>query len=1048
MPQDILEIIDFQDEHLLKKAEECSTDYHVLEIDYIYFSDDQPAVFFKEVKQFNDESAIQIAKIQRLCWNFQKVQFLYVYSKSEIRIYNCFAKPIRLIEKQFNKIDDFELFSVTNRDNDKLLELEKLFSRLAIDTGFVWNYQDASELRKKLQLDKRVDKYLISSLNNVAKELENRGLINKELVHKLVMRSLFLMYLEDRGATVESFYGEFKEGAKSYLDILKDPVTTFGLFKKLASDFNGSLFTVENDEENQINSTHLELIRQCFKDGYENSIQNRIDFDLRIFDFSIIRIELLSEIYENFLGDLEKKERGTFYTSPSLVELVLNERLPYKSETNYNVKILDPSCGSGIFLVESFKRLIKRYENAHNIIKLTDFNVLCNLLQDNIFGIEIDPKSIKVAAFSLYLALLDQLDPKTDWWNKNIQFPYLINDSEDSTLLNQGSNLFRNDTISDLSNITELQDFDLIVGNPPFGTKNLLPSVSDYCKQHDFAKEMVLPFLHKSTSLAPNGKIALIFNTKVLTNTGGTYQNFRAWLFGRVYVEKVYNFSILRKAKKNYGGQLFGSAVGPISIVFYENKRPENLNKTIEYFAPKTYLKNHILEGIVIDGSDIKYLPREECEKPDTKIWKIAMWGTFADFELIERLEKKSFNLKSFLIKHTIFDSVGFQLLTRKKDNPILNEEISKLPYIETEELTPYYTSPVNKTIVNSSIITQKAIKFYSEFYGVTGISHLNQNINVFRRLGNVNSYKTEKVLISKGVRKGRLNSTFIDYDCSFRDGAYGFYTNLENKDSLIFLSSIINSKFSYYFIFLTVSSLGIEREQVMKNEILTIPLDSLSVNQEIIKNSKEIISEIKNSPYSQYAEIEEKIEKAILEKVVGLSLDDQILIKETIEYSLDLFEKQEKSNAIKPVFEEKKLPDHFTLFGEKVKNVSKEYLGILPYIKRISREVCDWFTDGSLKITPTVYEIDKNTPLYVVKLTFGTEAGDIIKSKENINAVLKRLEKNIWQEEAKHLYIRKNLFYYDDNDVYIIKSNQRRFWTQTLAVEDFRKLIIDLGNG
>lgn len=347
--------------------------------------------------------------------------------------------------------------------------MEKLFSRLAIDTGFVWNYQDASELRKKLQLDKRVDKYLISSLNNVAKELENRGLIDKELVHKLVMRSLFLMYLEDRNATDKVFYSKIKEGSKSYLDILKDTKSTFSLFKKLASDFNGSLFTVENDEENQINSSHLELIRQCFKDGYENSSQSKIDFDLRIFDFSIIRIELLSEIYENFLGDLEKKEKGTFYTSPSLVELILNERLPLKNETNYNVKILDPSCGSGIFLVESFKRLIKRYEKAHNIVRLTDFNVLCNLLQDNIFGIEIDPKSIKVAAFSLYLALLDQLDPKTDWWNKNIQFPYLINDSEDSTINFQGQNLFRTDTISDLSSLTQLQNFDLIVGNPPFG---------------------------------------------------------------------------------------------------------------------------------------------------------------------------------------------------------------------------------------------------------------------------------------------------------------------------------------------------------------------------------------------------------------------------------------------------------------------------------------------------------------------------------------------------------------------------------------------------
>src|SRR5690606_33991553 len=99
-------------------------------------------------------------------------------------------------------------------------------------------------------------------------------------------------------------------------------------------------------------------------------------------------------------------------------------------------------------------------------------------------------------------ALLDNLDPKTGWWNGKIKFPYLINDPEDNTLKEQGYNLFKRDTISDFK-IEELQNFQLIVGNPPFGTKNLLPTIKAYCDKHDFAKEMVLPFMHKATLLAP-----------------------------------------------------------------------------------------------------------------------------------------------------------------------------------------------------------------------------------------------------------------------------------------------------------------------------------------------------------------------------------------------------------------------------------------------------------------------------------------------------------------------------------------------------------------
>ena len=86
---------------------------------------------------------------------------------------------------------------------------------------------------------------------------------------------------------------------------------------------------------------------------------------------------------------------------------------------------------------------------------------------------------------------------------------------------------------------------------------------------------MVIPFLHKAIVFAPMGSIALIFNTKILTNKEGTFENFRRWLFNDTYVEKVYNFSIFRKTPKTFGGQLFfSSAVGPVSIAFYQSKPP------------------------------------------------------------------------------------------------------------------------------------------------------------------------------------------------------------------------------------------------------------------------------------------------------------------------------------------------------------------------------------------------------------------------------------------------------------------------------------------
>uniref|UniRef100_UPI00106C8139 HsdM family class I SAM-dependent methyltransferase n=1 Tax=Flavobacterium psychrophilum TaxID=96345 RepID=UPI00106C8139 len=940
----------------------------------VYGNEDQPALFLKEVDSFNFKTLKQIAEIQKASWNFQKVLFLYVYTKTEIRIYNCSEKPFgyeeNIQENEFtNKLKELELYSCKETDNDKLKKLNILFSRIAIDTGFIWSSIEAKEIKDKINLQNRVDKFLIQSLINVSRELEEQGLTDKNLIHKLVMRSLFLLYLEDRGATKKEFYGEFSLKAESYLDLLKQGEVNYvySLFEKLAEDFNGSLFNIEENEINLVTREHLDLIRQCFTSGYTKSNQIKLFSYWRLFNFSIIRIELLSEIYENFLSELDKKAKkntGTFYTPPSLVELILNEKLPVRNnETDYKVKTLDPSCGSGIFLVQSFKRLVKRYENKHNS-KLNDFNILIDILKSNIFGIELDGKSIKVAAFSLYLALLDNLDPKTDWWNGTIKFPYLINDNDDESLKEQGNNLFKRDTISDLSEIKKLQNFDLIVGNPPFGTKKLLPTITAYCEKENFAKEMVLPFLHKATLLAPKGKIALIFNTKVLTNTGGTYQNFRKWLFNKKYVEKIYNFSILRKAPKFSGGQLFGSAVGPISIVFYQNETPENSKDTITYYAPKTYIKNDVLEGIVIDSSDEKHLPRIECKKPNSKIWKIAMWGSFFDFELIEKLEKKHNTLENY------FETNKNEWLKGSGLHSPDKKQIEK-----------------NKFFLPSEVINTRLINKY-----YTSRSALVENSKIYRPTNEL-LYKSPFLIIKEGQKEKEFCSSVIDFDCYHM--SYSVVNN--NIQILKVLSAYINSVFSNYYLSLSSASWGIERERVQSNEMLELPaiIEKLELKSVEKLSSKidEIISIKKSNELNHNTtHIEKQIDQIIYNDILKLTEDEQIVIQDTLNYSLDLFEKQEKSKAVLPVND------------------------IDVYTKRITKEINDWLDDDDLKISATHYFIDRNCPLYLVKLSFGNQQKETQISKENIYQELKKIDKKLWNKESDNLYFRKKLNYFDGN--------------------------------
>ena len=1005
-------------------------------VDAVYFNTDEngnsfPAIFLKEVKNFDEKTLQKIAEAHRKIWNYKKALFLYVYSETEIRIYNCSEKPLIKTKENFDcekELQSVEIKTCRFSDKNRLQELNPLFSRIAIDTGTVWTLEEAQLIRDKINLQRRVDKYLITSLVSTAQQLEKQGLAIA-LIHKIILRSLFLLYLEDRGAADEKFYSKIKKGAASYFDILEDIHAAKKLFEELEEHFNGNVFTVEKGEK--ISAEQLRLIKKCFISGCDNTPQTTLFENWRLFDFSIIPIELLSEIYENFLFKTDpelKKKTGAYYTPPSLVEFMLNEKLPaHQGEKNYHVKVLDPSCGSGIFLAASFKRLVKRFENQRQE-KLTDFEKLKKLLTDHIFGIELHPQAIKVAAFSLYLALLDNLDPKTLWQKKKYRLPNLINDPNDKSLRTQGGNLFCRDAIKSNPEI-ENTEFDLVIGNPPFGTADLSESMRRYCDTNNFAKEKALPFLHKAITFAPNGEIALIFNTKVLTNTGGAYQNFRKWLFNNCYAEKVFNFSILRRAKNDFGGQLFGGAAGPISLVFYRKEPPQKPSDKMAYYVPKTYLKSNMLDGLSIDFTDLKYLPREECRKPDTKIWKIAMWGGANDWELLRRLSHSQFGtIKEFAKNHHIKSGAGFQLLTQKKDKPKRSEALTNLPYLDADFITKYYTHEQALTNANKSIKTPKAVDFYKGFHRVSNLAEI-ERLTAFRRLGDTDAFINPHLVIKKGLENNRVCASCIDVPCSFRDGVYGFYSEKQEIDKLYFLSAYFNSRFSAYFLFMTISSYGIEREQVMKNEYLSIPINEKQTGK--IKNAAEALMEklkskngLDNFLENEETEenIKENIDKAIYESL-GLSANDISLLNDCIEYSMDLFHRQEKSKALYPTLQEQ----------------------IIEYGKQISAALNDFLDGQHLFANAAVYGVGRFTPLMLIKLSFEENQKEVVVSKEFVDEALKKMDKHLWEKKASNIYFRKKLNYKTGNDVYIIRPNQRRFWSKSMAAEDASELILEI---
>ncbi len=957
-----------------------------LEVDKVYFSGKYPAVFFLKVDDFNSRALQKIAKIQEKVWNYRRVLLLFTYTATEIRIYNCFEKPAFFNQTNIEeKLYSIELLKVSNKSSEQELSLLlEVFSRIGIDSGLIW--QD-ERTRNKICIENRIDKFLARSLGKAADKLKASGL-DMETIHALLIRSLFILFLEDKGAADEAgLYEKIKKGCHTYLDILEDKTATYQLFGELQHHFNGNITPLVNNEENSVTTDHLKIVKQCFTDG-DFSNNPALFEKWRIFDFHIIQVELLSEIYEVFLGEL-RALKGQYFTPHSLVELILSDKLP-TSDLDYNVRVLDPACGSGIFLVESFRRLIIRWKRRNNRNAIP-FEDLKNLLTDNIFGIEIDPTAIRVAALSLYIALIDELNPKTLWIEDNYKLPYLINCPNNADYPQKGKNLFLMDTIVEATK-DMFPKIDLVVGNPPYGKKNLPTSIKEYCKKEKFANEYVLPFIHKATLFAPEGEIALIFNTKVLTNTEKPYCKFRKWLFNDNYVHKVYNLSILRKAPKEFGGQLFSEATVPVCIMYFTHAKPIIESNSLEYWAPQTYLRSNTIDGVVITNADIKHLPRIECYNPNSKIWKIAHWSNFRSFRFYKRLSKYV-SLGQFI--HDTDGWIEGRGLNADSQNP----DFIPSTLINAKKIDRYFTDADNVKMINT--------KYY--------------------RKNKENLFVPPFVLFKEGQHNTEIACALFAKPWYCNTSAYVINGGTEKEKK--FLVAYLNSDIVKFFLFLTASSWGVERERVLLNELLSVPSPFVSGYEKELDGivaSFDKIVKIKQTIVYDESQLKEE-EKSIFEsfvRLLGISNEEEQLIKDTLEISLGLFKDGHKSESL-----HRSTSNENKVYAEALCN----HLG---YFMRNSK----------LKFSAYYFDPNYIDPLNMIVVEIADKPSKIMLSKEfNYRRILSEIDNYIIEKKSDSIYIQKSLLYYSNNKIYIIRPNQKRFWTQSQAIDDATLIISEV---
>lgn len=778
-----------------------------------YIVDGAPFILFFSEKQNIDFKTI---------WNAQ-VPFVFVLREDTVYVYNgkkiiTSTKELEKLErKTINDIDSIA-FSYWNLNNEFFLnEYKKELSGNQLDNSLLQNIE---VLTNKLKYDFKVP-----------------------FATKLVLRIIFIRYLIDRGVNLgyENFDSDIKNSQNEFLRILKDKDELYRLFRYLKNKFNGNLFELGNEEESDALKLKVFEMLNDFISGKLILEDGQLSL-FPMYDFNIISVELISNIYEILLGNEGQQKNKSFYTPSYLVDYILSKTVEEKLIHNDTCKVFDPSCGSGIFLVKSYRKLVE------NRLKVQDFesidDILVSELQNNIYGVDLSSEAIDVSIFSLYLTILDYKNPKT---LENFKLPNLLN----TNLFI--SDFFNEELESKLSNI----NFDFILGNPPWGkikgktdeiSKDFIFKLSDYLKE-DSICSLVLP-------------------SKLLYNHGDSFKELRTFLLTENLLKEVLDLSPLRK-------EIFKNANAPAVILTYQ-KATEKLDETLvsefTHISLKPNIYFELFDILAIEKNDIKFIKQELLYKNDWA-WKVLLYGTSWDLDICFRL-KNSFK--------TILEVIEEKNYERDDKNIIFGTGIQMGEGVDS---TPF----INRPLLDSK---NGMGKFFVNLEKSEPFKY-----NSVHRIRNPKIYEGPYCLVKKGLdmKTFELKSAYSEESFLFQESIRAIKGNEKDKMFLKAITGIFNSSLSAYINTTLGSSVGIEREQAFFEEVLKFPFlkNEASINE--VANLVDRIQDMYSNPdnvfmTNEIISLEKELDEVILN---SFDLKDNFFVDYMINIQIPMIRKE-----------------------------------------------------------------------------------------------------------------------------------------------------------